>query len=193
MEEDCRQVLPRRIEMTTRKFNYLRDKRRNGKPDSSDQLQTPAYALEPLLPYLKPEWLIWEPACGEGLLVGALRDHGFAVAGSDILYGHDFLTMEPEKCDAVVTNPPYSKAAEFLERCYALGRPFALLVKVESIGTKGFQELYQQYGFEWIFVRPRINYKTPIRGWAGKSPFPTFWTTYGLNIGKTESFVEIAK
>ena len=31
-----------------------------------DQCQTPTYAVEPLLPYIPKEWLVWESAAGEG-------------------------------------------------------------------------------------------------------------------------------
>ena len=38
-------------------------------PGHPDNFQTPAHALEPLLPYLDPKWLIWEPSCSKGNLV----------------------------------------------------------------------------------------------------------------------------
>jgi len=62
-------------------------KRRN----YSDDFQTPEYAIEPLLPYLRKDWIIWECACGKGNLVRALERRGFKVMGTDIRIGHDFL------------------------------------------------------------------------------------------------------
>ena len=40
----------------------------------SDDWQTPPYALGPLLPYLKPDWLLWECSAGKGNLARSLRD-----------------------------------------------------------------------------------------------------------------------
>lgn len=62
----------------------------------SDDFQTPGYAIEPLIPFLKKDWIIWECACGKGNLVNAFKKHGFKVIGTDILDGKDFLKWQPE-------------------------------------------------------------------------------------------------
>lgn len=72
-----------------------------------DDFQTPPCALEPLLPYLKKEWVIWECAEGRGNLTAALRVAGYEVFGSDVLSGQDFLHWQPDRFDCIVTNPPY--------------------------------------------------------------------------------------
>lgn len=41
-------------------------------PAGYDACQTPPYALAPLLPFIKPDWAVWEPAAGEGSIVEAL-------------------------------------------------------------------------------------------------------------------------
>jgi hypothetical protein len=158
-----------------------------------DACQTPAHAIDPLLPYLPRNWVVWEPAAGEGNLVEALFDSGFSqVVASDILTGQNFFEFEPEEWDCLVTNPPYSIQFQWLERCYELGQPFALLLKVEILGTKAAQELFDKYGIEVIFVRPRINFKMPHKGWeGGGAQFPTAWFTYGLNIGRQMTFMKV--
>lgn len=150
-----------------------------------DFCQTPPYALEPLLPYLG--WsmpsTIWEPAKGEGLLVQALYDGGWRpehVVTSDILTGQNFFEYEPEQWDIIVTNPPYSLKFRWLERCYQLDKPFALLLPVEALGAVTAQELMQRYGFEMMLLDTRVNFKMPNKGWDGSSPFPTFWLTWHL-------------
>lgn len=47
-----------------------------------DNFQTPSDAILPLLPYLPPG-LIWEPSCGKGNLVRALKRAGRAVIDTD--------------------------------------------------------------------------------------------------------------
>ena len=136
---------------------------RTGKP-SLDQCQTPAYAIRPLLPYLRKEWLVWEPACGKGYMMGALYEAGLHVIGSDILGGHDFFYWQPDVYDCIVTNPPYSIKPKWLGRCYDLGKPFALLMPVEFIGTKGAQTLFRQHGIEVIWLSERINFEMPEKG-----------------------------
>lgn len=188
------------VESVVKDFNYKRDSRHSVAsdiytPQGMDACQTPAYALDPLLPYLSLDWTIWEPAAGEGLLVEALYDSGFyenRVIAGDILTGQNFFDYQPDGWDCLVTNPPYSIQFQWLERCYQLTKPFALLLKVETLGTKTAQELFDQHGVEVIFVSPRINFKMPNKGWdGGGAQFPTAWYTWGLNIGRQITFAKV--
>lgn len=160
---------------------------RQGAPDD---FQTPPYALKPLLPYLKKEWTIWEPACGYGFLVDEFERLGYNVIGSD-LYAEpsvDFLTAEPLfEWNCIVTNPPYSLKQQFLERCYQFEKPFALLLPLTTFETRKRQALFEKYGVEVILFDKRINFQTPSKQGSG-SWFATAWFTWGLNIGKTLTF-----
>jgi hypothetical protein len=83
-----------------------------------DQYETPAWVTLALIPQL-PAFTgkIWEPACGSGKMVAALRQAGFDVVASDITQGVDFLDDPPELgVSAIITNPPYALACEFIER-----------------------------------------------------------------------------
>ena len=154
-----------------------------------DQCQTPTYGLDPLLPYIKHGWHIWEPACGDGQLVDALRLVGHTVTGSDILDGHDFFTTTPRGIDAIITNPPYSTKYKWLARCYGLGLPFALLLPGETLfAVKGI-DLFQRYGVELVIPIGRINFKMPNTGYeGGGAQFPTAWFTHKFNVGRQIAF-----
>ena len=158
-----------------------------GRPDD---FQTPPEALESLLPYLRKDWLIWECACGKGNLVKGLKRKDFQVIGTDILAGQDFLKWQPKKFDCIITNPPFSLKQEFLERCYSLKKPFALLLPLTTFETEKRQRLFAKYGLEVIFLPSRINFETPS-GNGSSSWFATAWFTNGLNIGKQMTFVEL--
>lgn len=160
------------------------------KTKSSNDFQTPVEALIPLLPYLKKEWLIWECACGRRNLVKALNEKGFSAIGTDILTGDDFLKWLPEKFDCIITNPPYSIKQQFLERCYTLKKPFALLLPLTTFETQKRQELFKRYGLEVIFLSKRLNFETPSGKGSG-SWFATAWFTNGLGIGKELNFSQI--
>jgi hypothetical protein len=139
------------------------------KSNSPDHFQTPAVALDPLLSYLRKDWTIWEPACGKGNLTTALRD---------------------------ITNPPYSKKDEFLERSYQLGKPFALLLPLTVFDSIKRRKLFQQHGVECIFLPNRISFETPnheanvAAGKKTSSWFATLWITWGLSIGKQLVFTD---
>ena len=160
------------------------------KKGMSDDFQTPFEALKPLMPYLKKEWVIWECACGKGNLVKGLMDRGFSVIGTDLFYDfgrepfRDFLTDTPSKpFDCIITNPPFKYKQQFLERCYKLGKPFALLLPLTTFETEKRQKLFRDNGLEVIFMPKRINFETPSGKGSG-SWFATAWFTNGLNIEK---------
>lgn len=170
---------------------------RTGSTDQSipfDRCQTPAYALDPLLSYLKPGWTIWEPAAGEGNLVRALQAHGFKVISSDLLTEHigagviggkNFFDWQPPHFDAIVTNPPYTVKFEWYRRIYELGKPFALLLPVETLGAHQAQMLYRRHGHEQMLLNKRVNFKMPHKGWESgewrsSAWFPTFWSCWQM-------------
>jgi hypothetical protein len=174
----------------------------------SDHFQTPPEALTPLLPYIKKEWTIWEPACGKGNLTSALRYMGYRCFGTDIAavggFHHDFLSEklpvaggQVSDFDAILTNPAYSKKDEFLERCYQLGKPFALLLPLTVFDSIRRRNLFQKHGVECIFLPNRISFETPnheknvAAGKKTSSWFATLWITWGLNIGKQLVFTDV--
>ena len=158
---------------------------------SPDDFQTPPVALKPLLPYLGTDWRIWECACGKGNLVRGLTEYGFDVIGTDALGGYDFLTYEPDNYDCIITNPPFKYKQEFLERCYELGKPFALLLPLTTLETRKRQELMRKNGVEIILFDKRINFETPNKVVKSASWFATAWFTSGLNIGSQISYATL--
>lgn len=119
---------------------------RKEKHNSLDDFPTPPWATRALcdvvLPHcvgLDSDWLIWEPACGEGHMAQVLADYFSDVAASDIAdwgYGHvgDFLkaAVDSGPFDWIITNPPFrgkgkgqpcqDRALEFTLRALDLAR-----------------------------------------------------------------------
>lgn len=166
---------------------------------SRDCCQTPAHAIEPLLPLIPKDYAIWECACGaERLMENAFRLQEYIVHGTDLLYNQNFFTYYPEfDYDIIVTNPPWSIKYEWLQRCLELGKPFALLVPHETIAAKAYQNVCKLFGVCLDILAPerRINFKMPEKGWGklewdenkqkmvmkGESAqMPTCWVTHGL-------------
>ena len=160
------------------------------KNNGSNDFQTPTYAIDPLIPFLKKDWIIWECAEGKGNISNYLRSLGFIVRGGDITNGHDFLKTQPDKFDCIITNPPYSLKQQFLKRAYDLKKPFAFLLPLTTFETPKRQELFKKFGLEVIFFDKRINFETPSGKGSG-SWFATAWFTNGLNIGKQMTFIKL--
>lgn len=155
------------------------------KTSAMDRCQTPPYALEPLLHYLIPGDLVWEPAKGEGILANALRVFGMEVHATDLLTGQDFFTTNSPGFHKIITNPPYggNMKKRWLEYCCKLDVPFALLMPTEFIGTGDFAELCFEYEIKVLQLYPRIDFKMPNEKWASSAQFPTAWYTRGIIEG----------
>jgi len=102
---------------------------------ASDFYETPPECTVALLrawPVVGP---IWEPACGLGAISDVLEAHGHVVNSTDLRHtgygtgGVDMLAMMPCRYGAVITNPPFALAAEFIRNIRAMHVPFALLLK----------------------------------------------------------------
>jgi hypothetical protein len=122
--------------------------------------QTPAWVLDALVVHLPIVGKnIWEPACGEGQLVKAMRLHLATVIASDLhdyglpgaLSGIDFETSEsPKYIDGIITNPPYGKkgllAAAFIRRALARtarGGFVAMLLPIDFDCAKSRRDIFE--------------------------------------------------
>lgn len=134
----------------------------------ADLYPTPCDATESLIPLLEsliengklPGRKVWEPACGDGRLSRVLEWHGFDVFSSDLRkysgYGTgdiDFLMdhfvemgWEPAGVyDAIITNPPFSVAREFVEKALKIAPVVIMLVKQNYWNTKGRLTMWDEH------------------------------------------------
>jgi hypothetical protein len=131
------------------RYGRLRD-RKHDVHDTCD------VAIKALLRHERPPTYVWEPACGSGSIVRALRDRGHGVFPTDIRRegliegatgGVDFL-METKPIhaavSAVVTNPPYAIANQFIRKAVEWFPYVAMLLSV------GFLEGYDNPHRNWL-------------------------------------------
>jgi hypothetical protein len=152
--------------MSQRDSGYARKER--------DLYETPEWATLALLPHLprqKPI-AIWEPACGSGKMVRALTKFG-DVLGTDIdIAGNDFLKciVSPwhKPIDAIITNPPYILAREFIEHALRLMNPtglVAMLLRTDYDHAAGRKHLFADPSFaKKVVLRKRIQWFEDSKG-----------------------------
>lgn len=91
----------------------------------NDLYESPPEAVKALLKAEVLPETIWEPACGPGSIVRVLRAAGHQVYATDLVdyaspdqdnHGWDFLSERqlPIGVQAIVTNPPFKNASEFV-------------------------------------------------------------------------------
>lgn len=95
-----------------------------------DLYETPEWVTKALVPHI-PAYVksVYEPAAGNGKMIRALGDAGYVVHADDVSEGRDFLQCGgPLSVWAIITNPPYVHASEFIEQALMLMRPVPGLV-----------------------------------------------------------------
>lgn len=112
-----------------------------------DLYETPACATEALLRIEPLPEIIWEPACGPGSIVGTLRSAGHKVYATDLVdYGCpdsesriDFLmeTGAPTFIGAIVTNPPFKLANQFVGHALMLAPKVVMLLRLTFLEGTG--------------------------------------------------------
>jgi hypothetical protein len=104
----------------------------------NDLYETPAVAVQALLRREYIPSVIWEPACGPGAIVRVLRAAGRQVYATDLVdyaspdqdnAGWDFLSERqlPIGTEAIITNPPFKNAGEFVAHALELC-PFVIML-----------------------------------------------------------------
>lgn len=132
--------------MSQRNSEYERKER--------DLYETPEWATLALKPHIPSRVHdIWEPACGSGKMARALRSIKWGVYRSDIEpqkgcdFPADFLKYrKPIHVDAIITNPPYNLATEFIEHALDRMKPnkgmVAMLLRCDFDHAKGRRHLF---------------------------------------------------
>lgn len=137
--------------------------RRHEPADSLDYFPTPPWATRAFCEHVLPQFetpdpkagiyglTAIDPACGEGHMAVALREYFSLVTATDIFpYGFgglgDFL--DPGRIyaprDWVITNPPFNRAAAFVERALGVAnRGVAMLVRTAFLEGQGrYRDLF---------------------------------------------------
>jgi hypothetical protein len=126
-----------------------------------DVYETPACAVEALLKIEKLPVNIWEPACGPGAIVRVLRAVGHSVYASDLHdYGGvgcdpgvDFLTNTcPGQTDAIITNPPYKQAQQFVEVALKRAPLVIMLLRLAFLESQRRTDILENSGLARVHV-----------------------------------------
>ena len=126
------------------------------KTSDGDECYTPSYALEVLLPYLDKNKTYYEATSNiSSNIIICANINGFNFIESN---GRDFLKDDLPAFDAIITNPPYSIKDKFIEKCYQLDKPFALLLPVTAIQGKFRGNLFSKYGIELLILNSRVDF-----------------------------------
>jgi len=153
-----------------------------------DHFDTPAYAVEPLLKFIKTEWVIWEPTDtnGNSEITRVLREHGNKVISTS-KENFNFLTDKPDfEFDCIVTNPPYTLKDEFIEKCYRHSKRWAMLMPLTALEGKRRGKWYRDHSVELLVFDGRVEFT------GGACWFNTSWFCFQV-LPEKLMFTELKK
>ena len=133
----------------------------------ADEWATPSILVNMLIPYLE-KWekdfiekegyrpLIWLPFdTEESQYYKILNEQGFQVVRSHLNDGKDFFNYQPAQFDIIVSNPPFSRKLNIMERCcFELKRPFVLLMNIMCLNYQEIGNFFQFVGKDIQFIIP---------------------------------------
>lgn len=154
-----------------------------------DLYETPEVAVHALLRVEHIGFQVWEPACGSGHIVKVLRDRGHSVLATDIANHHcpesnagiDFLTTIPpiQRIDAIITNPPFFLAEQFVKHALELGIPkICMLLRLAFLESERRRDLFARGQLARVH---QFRKRLPMMhraGWEGRranSGMPFAW------------------
>lgn len=126
----------------------------------ADLYPTPTDCTYSLLPHiaglLPADALVLEPACADGMMVRPLEEFGYRVDGYDLRPdvaggqgGFNFLDEHTHfdhagYYDAVITNPPFAVAEQFIRRAIEEAPVAVMLLKAQYWNTKNRKKLFRE-------------------------------------------------
>jgi hypothetical protein len=148
---------------------------------SHDDYMTPKSAWEAIQHIIPRDKVIWEAFYGDGKSGDFLKELGFNVIHQE----EDF--FENDLGDIVVSNPPFTKCPEVLERLKSLDKPFILIMPCIKLVTQYMRRLFSgDNDLQIIVPRKRIQFKKLIDGKEAESKnacnFDCFYYCYKIGL-----------
>lgn len=128
--------------------------------NKNDERYTPTILVKPIIEYIKPKSVVWCPFDTDSSeFVIALKEAGHKVIYTHICNGQDFFEYEPkQEYDCIISNPPFSQKLKVLEKCYKLGKPFALLLNLECLNYQEVGEFFLDKELQLLIVDKKVSF-----------------------------------
>ena len=131
---------------------------RTGAFNEKDEYYTPKILVDAILPYVLEGKIVWCPFdTADSEFVHALSVKN-KVIYSHIWEGMDFFEYEPTEYDIIVSNPPFTKKLEVLNRLYALGKPFAMVLPLPMLNYQEIGDFFLDKELQLLIVNKKVSF-----------------------------------
>ena len=122
----------------------------------NDEYYTPASAWDKLTSYIDKSKVIFEGFYGGGHTYEYFTNNGYKVIGKK---GLDFFSDEADvllnKCDCVITNPPFSLKYKIMKKIVQHNKPFILILPLACVNTISFRNCFNNEMKDVSIIIPR--------------------------------------
>jgi hypothetical protein len=155
-----------------------------------DDYMTPKYVWENIKHLIPKDKIIWEAFYGDGTSGKYLTELGFNVIHEPV----DFFEDPSFNYDIIVSNAPFSKSKEVMDRMYELDKPFILIFPSSKINTSYFRK-WKDKNIQIIIPRKRIHFIKHVNGelvngLKNNANFDCFYYAYKMNIPNDITWLE---
>jgi hypothetical protein len=152
-----------------------------------DYYPTPKNVTVALLNFLKiPNSLtLWDPACGTYNMSNVFKEYGHKTLETDIIYGQNYFTTYLTS-DAIITNPPFNLASEFITKAVNEANLVAMLFKSQFWHAAKRYHLFQRYPPQFVLPltwRPDFLEHERAVGAKGSPTMDVAWTVWDKSRG----------
>ena len=126
----------------------------NSKRD--DCVQTPLNYVKVITEHFKPQGKILEPCRGDGVWYDFLKGYiqkGHTLDWCEIHEGEDFMDYDG-KVDWIITNPPYSKMRNFMQKAMEVSNNIVFLTSINHLWLKArLRDVFERgFGIKEIVI-----------------------------------------
>tara|TARA_R110000803_G_scaffold23078_7_gene56921 strand:- start:3860 stop:4372 length:513 start_codon:yes stop_codon:yes gene_type:complete len=158
-----------------------------------DCYMTPTSAWDAIDKFIPEGSVIWEPFMGDGSSGKHLEKLGYKVFHNN----KDFFEYTPDAYDIIVTNPPFSKSKDVMNRLRKLDKPFILIMPSAKLITSYFRENFKDTDkrLQILIPRKRIHFikhqdGKPVKDWKPQTCYECYYYIYGLNLPRDITWLE---
>jgi len=160
--------------ITTKSNNVIKTKIKK-----FDDYVTPKSAYEEILQYIPKNKILWDPFYCQGSSGIFLKELGFEV----IHKNEDF--FKNNKGDIILSNPPYTIKKEILIKLKEIGKPFMLLMPLDTLSRVYTNKL--DLDLQLIIPKKRIQFIKYFEGelkCENRNCFDVAWFCWKIGLDK---------
>lgn len=131
---------------------------RKGAFNEKDEYYTPKLLVDLIVPFIPKGATVWCPFDTEDSEFAHAFKKDHVVTWSHIWDGLDFFEYEPAFYDYIVSNPPFTRKLEVLERCYRLGKPYAMILPLPMLNYQEVGTFFLHRNLELLIPNKKVSF-----------------------------------